>query len=334
MISRRDLFLSLIVLILIILLFVWSLGVGEVLISKATIWQIVGGDIPENKAWSYIIERRINRSWVAVLSGGALAISGLILQVFFRNPLAGPGVLGISSGASLGVAIVVLGGFSLHNLSGYIATVASGLIGAIAVLILLLLVSKYVKHSVTLLVLGLMLSYFTSAILNVLYQWASAESTREFVIWGLGSFEGLKQEQTLVFTCLVVLGTLASTFLIKPLNGLSLGTDYAESLGININRVKWFIIIITGVLTAVVTVFCGPIGFLGIAVPQLTRIVTRSRNHLLIIPFTFLLGALLALGSDVIIRLLGNTIPLNTATSLIGAPIIIWTIFKMNQSRR
>ena len=330
--NSKDIVLLTGIFILTVLMFVISLVIGEVDIHFSDILGIIGGEAVENGSWPYIFESRLNRAFVAVLSGGALALSGLILQVFFRNPLAGPGVLGISSGASLGVALVVLGGVGLSGFSGYLATVISGFIGAFLVLLLLLLVSKYVKQAVVLLVLGLMLSYFTSAILNILYQWATAETTREFVVWGLGSFDGLNQAQVIIFSILIGSGLLGSFSLIKPLNGLSLGPEYAQSLGINIRQVKWIIIIITGVLTAIVTVFCGPIGFLGIAVPQLTRIITKSRNHALIIPFTFILGSFLALGADITIRALGNNIPLNTATALIGSPIIIWTIFKMNKS--
>jgi len=332
MTKTRDIYILIGIGLMTMLFFGLSLKIGEVKLSYEDIWQLLNGGEAANKSWSYILDSRLYRALVAILSGGALAVSGLILQVFFRNPLAGPGVLGISSGASLGVAIVVLGGVSLQGFTGYVTTVFSGLVGALLILLLLLLVSKYIKDAVTLLVLGLMLSYFTSAILNVLYQWASVESTREFVMWGLGSFEGLNRVQFLIFSLLISLGIMGSLWLIKPLNGLALGTEYATSMGINIKFVNWIIILITGVLTAIVTVFCGPIGFIGIAVPQLTRIITKSRNHLLIIPFTFILGSFLALTADMTIRVLGNNIPLNTATALIGAPIIIWTIFKMNRS--
>ncbi len=320
------------IVVLTVLLFIFCLTVGEVEIGINELFRILNGETAENKAWNYIVNNRLNRAIIAVLSGGALAISGLILQVFFRNPLAGPGVLGISSGASLGVAIVVLGGYSMTGFSGYVTTVLSGFSGAMMILLLLLVVSKYIKNAITLLVLGLMLSYFTSAIQNILYQWATAETTREFVVWGLGSFDGLENVQVSIFFVLILVGFAASLLLIKPLNGLALGEDYARSLGVNIGRVKWGIILITGTLTAIVTVFCGPIGFLGIAVPQLTRIITQSRNHLMIIPFTFVLGSFLALAADFSIKILGNNIPLNTATALIGSPVIIWTILKMNRT--
>ena len=318
---------------MVLILFAISILVGDAQLSFNNIVAILNGQPVENKAWPHIVESRINRSVVAVLSGGALAVSGLILQVFFRNPLAGPGVLGISSGASLGVAIVVLGGIGLTGFSTYVTLLFSGFAGAFLILLLLLLVSRYIKESVTLLVLGLMLSYFTSAVINILYQWSNAEATRAYVKWGLGSFEGLDTGQLYAFSSLIILGVVGTLLLIKPLNGLALGTEYAASLGINISRVKWIIIVITGLLTAIVTVFCGPIGFLGIAVPQLTRIVTKTRHHLLIVPFTFILGAFLAIFADIGIRLFSNQIPLNAATALLGSPIIIWTIFKMNMSK-
>ncbi len=319
---------------LVFLLFIWSIQIGIVSISFSEIMMMLKGEAIENGPKVFIIESRLSRSIVAVLAGGALSLSGLILQVFFRNPLAGPGVLGISSGASLGVAVIVLGGGVFTGYLGHFSTIISGLIGAFLVLVLLLAASKFIRHTVVLLVVGLMFSYFTSAIVNVLYKWASLEETREFVNWGLGAFDSLLREELIVFSIFTIAAILGSFLLIKPLNGLALGSDYAKSLGINMKRTRWIIIILTSILAALVTVYCGPIGFLGIAVPQLTRIITKSKNHLVIIPFTIVLGAILALSADISIRLLGHGIPLNTANSIIGAPIIIWTIIKMNKARK
>ena len=308
-----------------------SLKIGSVAVPISDIWEILSNRPSENPTHEYIVNSRLNRTLVALLAGGALSVAGLILQVFFRNPLAGPGVLGISSGASLGVAVVVLGGLSLGQVSGYTLTLLAGFIGAIGILFVLLIMSKYIHQMVTLLVIGLMLSYFSSAILNVLYQWADNDATRAFVIWGLGSFEGLSSQDLLIFSVVILTTLVLSFLLVKPLNALSLGVDYAQSLGINIKSVRWQIILITGVLTAVVTVFCGPIGFLGMAVPQLSRQLSKSQNHLFMMPLTILLGAILALIADIFVRLLESGIPLNTATSLFGAPIIIWAIFKLNK---
>ncbi|MFK8038249.1 MAG: FecCD family ABC transporter permease [Crocinitomicaceae bacterium] len=309
-----------------------SLGIGSSSLSLADVWSTLTGQPQANPTYEFIARNRLNRTLVALFAGSALSVAGLILQVFFRNPLAGPGVLGISSGAALGVALVVLGGLSLQGVSGYSLTILAGLTGAIGVLLLLLIMSKYIRQMVTLLVIGLMLSYFSSALLNVLYQWADNDATRAFVVWGLGSFEGLDPNELWPFIFIISIGILSSFSLVKPLNALSLGADYAQTLGINISLVRWQIILITGVLTAVVTVFCGPIGFLGMAVPQLSRQLAKSQNHLFIIPLTILIGASLALLADIFVRFLDGGVPLNTATSLIGAPIIIWAIFKMNRN--
>lgn len=328
---KRDFILIVILIIFSLILFILNLQTGEVEISFSNLIEILTGGQSENPAWNYIVENRLYRSIVALLAGAALSLAGLILQVYFRNPLAGPGVLGISSGASLGVALIVLGGVSGSSLFGYFNSLISGMLGAFLILLLLLAVSKHIKNSVTLLVLGLMLSFFTSAIINVLYQWATVDTTREYVVWSLGSFEGLNSFELIIFSVVIIISLISSVFLIKPLNALVLGEEYASSMGININQTKWVIILTTGVLTAVVTVFCGPIGFLGIAIPQIVRLVTVSKNHLILIPMTIVFGGFLAILSDLIIRLLNNQVPLNTATSLIGAPIIIYTIIRLNK---
>ncbi len=331
MIVRKDISILFILLGLILVLFATNLVLGEVKIPFSEILQILNGKIAENKSWSFIIENRLNRSIVAVFSGGALAISGLILQVYFRNPLAGPGVLGISSGAALGIAFVILGGFTLGSFSLFFSHIFAGILGAFAILILLLFISKFIHQTVTLLVVGLMLGYFTSAIINVLYHWSDAEKTRSFVIWGLGSFDSTGGNYIYLLICIIVLCLLVSIFLIKPLNALSLGEEYAKGMGINIFKTKILIIIITSVLTATVTVFCGPIAFIGVAVPQIVYRITKSKNFKLLIPYAFVVGGLMGVFSDIIVRLGDNSLPLNTVTSLVGAPIIIYTIIKMNR---
>ncbi|UKN01818.1 iron ABC transporter permease [Paracrocinitomix mangrovi] len=328
---KRDIIIIVTVIVLIVLLFVSNLYLGDADIPLGDVFSILSGGNAENEAWSYIVEYRLNRSIIAVFGGGALAISGLILQVFFRNPLAGPGVLGITSGASLGVALVILGGGAFVNALGGTAVLLFGALGAIGVLFLLLFLSKYIKNQVTLLVIGLMISYFTSAFVNMLYLWSNQEQTREFVIWGLGSFEGLSSNQVLAFTSTIVVFLALSILMIKGLNALVLGEDYARSLGIDLKLQKTLMIVVTSVLAAVVTTYCGPISFIGIAVPQLIRIGVKNNNHAFMLPAAFLGGALLGLTADIIVRSVGNALPLNTVTALIGAPIIIWTIIKMNK---
>jgi cobalamin transport system permease protein len=327
----RDRLLLLLLILGTIGLFIINLSYGEANISFSEVVHILLGGSSEYSSWSYIIESRFNRSAVAIFGGGALAVSGLILQVFFRNPLAGPGVLGVTSGASLGVAVVVLGGMTLNSSLNGVGVLLAGTTGAFLVLVLLLFISRFVKNQITLLVIGLMLGYFTSAFVNMLFLWADQSETREFVIWGLGSFEGLLTEHLYFFVGIIGAFLALSIFMIKGLNAMVLGEDYASSLGIDIKKQKILMIVITSVLAAIVTVYCGPISFIGIAVPQLIRVLGKSKNHAFLIPLCFLGGGFLGLGADLIVRISNNSLPLNTVTALIGAPIIIWTIIKMNK---
>ncbi|MBN4071380.1 iron ABC transporter permease [Crocinitomix catalasitica] len=326
-----DILTSLGLSVLIILLFIFNLNLGDVQIEFGQVVDLLMGRKADNPIWSYAVESRLNRSLVAIASGGALAICGLILQVYFRNPLAGPGVLGISSGASLGVAAVILGGVGMSSFLGNVGLISAGLLGALGVLLLLLFLARIIKQAVTLLVVGLMFGYFTASLINVLFQWAGESDTREYVIWGLGSFDGLDGRQGWYYMMALLGCSLITILLIKPLNALILGPEYAKSLGINLKKTRWIIICITGILTAVVTVYCGPIAFIGVAVPQIMRWIVKSKNHFMILPMTFLAGSVLALAADIIVRLSGNSLPLNTVTALIGAPVIVWTIIKMNK---
>jgi len=331
--SKRDIVLLVALLITVVLLLFLNVGFVGAEIPFSDVLSILGGESNvENSSWTYIVEHRLLRSIVAISAGGALAISGLILQVFFRNPLAGPGVLGISSGASLGVAAVIMGGFAQQGTDHANMTVLAGIAGACGALFVLLFISRFVKNQLTLLVVGLMLGYFVSALVNIMFLSADQAETREYVLWGLGSFADVKRTEILTFVVLMCSGLLTSMFMSKGLNALVLGSDYAKSLGINTKLLRVGIIIVTSVLAAGVTVYCGPISFIGIAVPQLIRLISKSSNHVWIIPLCFLGGGFLGISSDVIVRFSDNSLPLNTVTALIGAPIIIWTIIKMNKS--
>lgn len=319
-------------LVIVLALLAMNLFIGEVRIPASDIATLLSGGEVENRTWSFIVENRLNRSLAAVFCGAALSLSGLILQVYFRNPLAGPGVLGITSGASLGVAFVTLAG---GTISGYwladMGVVVAGVLGAMAVLLLLLFISNYIQSAVTLLVLGMMFSYFVSAIINVLFLWANADDTREFVLWGMGSFDGLGTSEVITLIIAICAFSMMALVLIKPLNGLVLGTDYARSMGVDLQKTKFMVVLITGVLAAVTTVYCGPISFIGVAVPQLVRLFWKSVDHRILIPASCLLGAVLCLLSDIIVRLAENTLPLNTVTALVGAPVIIVVLFKLNK---
>lgn len=328
---KNDIPLFLILLISVLVLFFANLMVGDVKMSIQEVGTILGGGKVSNDSWSYIVESRLFRSITAIFAGGALGVSGLILQVYFKNPLAGPGVLGVTSGASLGVAVVILGGLSMGTFLGNLGIVAAGILGATFVLILLLFLTKFIHNALTILVIGLMFGYFTSGIINILYLAANSADTRAYVLWGMGSFEGLTSFDLVFFVSMVLLVLLLSVLLVKPLNGLVAGNDYAASLGINLKQTRTLIVLITGVLAAIVTVFCGPISFIGIAVPQVMRMLIKSKNHLYILPLVFVGGSFLALVADLSVRLSSNLLPLNTVTALIGAPIICWIIVKMNR---
>lgn len=317
--------------VVLMILSVLNLSFGPESIPFGDVLSILTGGDGDNVSWSYTIENRLNRTLLAIASGGALALAGIILQVYFRNPLAGPGVLGISSGASLGVAAVVLGGVGVGTVLGNIGMIMAGIAGAFLVLFLLLAVSRFIANAVTLLVVGLMFGYFTSALINILFQLANQADTRSYVIWTLGSFDAVKGNGGWWYFAGIILVAVLTIFLIKPLNALVLGTAYASSSGIELGRTKVLIIGLTGLLTAIVTVYCGPVGFIGIAVPQLVRIIIRTTNHRLLLPATFILGSSLAVLADLIVRLSHNSLPLNTVTALIGAPVIIWTIITLNR---
>ena len=304
---------------------------GEVSIPLADQIDILSGGSAKVSSWSFIVENRLYRSITAVLGGGALAVSGLVLQVYFRNPLAGPGVLGITSGASLGVAFVVLGGFALNGFLSGLGMIGFGVLGALLVLFLLLFLSRFIKNQVTLLVVGLMIGYFTAAFVNTLFLWADQQATREFVIWGLGSFEGLTTQQLVPFIIVILVFFTISLIMSKGLNALALGEEYLRSLGVKKNQLRWMMILVTSALAATVTAYCGPISFIGIAVPQIVRLLFKTKNHALLLPLCLLMGGMLGIGADLLVRLSSNSLPLNTVTALIGAPIIIWTIIKMNR---
>ncbi len=330
--AKADKIFGILLMLAITLLVFVNLIIGEAEIPNSAIFAILGGDASDNPVWPYIVENRLHRSITAVLAGGGLAVSGLILQVFFRNPLAGPGVLGVTSGASLGVGVVILGGISLSAQYGAWLHIVAGLIGALSVLALLMFLSQFIRSAITLLVIGLMLVFLTSAIIDVLYLWANETNTRSFVVWGLGSFEGLSQLDLLSLASFVIIPFAGALFLVKPLNALLLGPDYAASVGTKLKQTRLLIICITGIIAASITVYCGPISFIGIAVPQLVRRIIRTPNHAILLPIVFLAGAFLGISADLIVRLTANLLPLNTVTALIGAPVIIWTIIKLNKS--
>jgi len=320
----------------IIVLFAMNLIVGSVRIPLADVCDILFDKFDGKESWKYIImENRLPQALTAMLCGASLAVCGLMLQTAFRNPLAGPDVFGISSGAGLGVAIVMLflGGSvltTLFTVSGFLAILTSAFIGAIVVTMIILFLSTMVKNSVLLLIVGLMVGYVSSSAVALLNFFASEEGVKSYMVWGMGNFGGVSMNHMLLFALLCLVGIIASIFLIKPLNIMLLGTQYAESLGINIRQIRNLLLVTVGLLTAVTTAFCGPISFIGLAIPHISRLLFRTDNHQILLPGTVLTGAVIALFCNLICYLPGELgiIPLNAVTPLIGAPVIIYVIIK------
>ena len=313
-----------------------SLIVGSVRIPLADVCDILFDKFDGKESWKYIImENRLPQALTAMLCGASLAVCGLMLQTAFRNPLAGPDVFGISSGAGLGVAIVMLflGGSvstTMFTVSGFLAILTSAFIGAIVVTMIILFLSTMVKNSVLLLIVGLMVGYVSSSAVALLNFFASEEGVKSYMVWGMGNFGGVSMDHMLLFALLCLVGIIASIFLIKPLNIMLLGTQYAESLGINIRQIRNLLLVTVGLLTAVTTAFCGPISFIGLAIPHISRLLFRTDNHQILLPGTVLTGAVIALFCNLVCYLPGELgiIPLNAVTPLIGAPVIIYVIIK------
>ena len=318
-----------------LILFAVSLAYGAVSIPFDQVLQILTGHEVERPAWhSIVLQSRLPQAVTAVLAGAALAVSGLLLQTLFRNPLAGPSILGISDGANLGVAAVLLYfGGSLSQvtdwpISGYAAIILAAFVGASLILSLIIYFSAKVKNNVMLLIIGIMIGYLTSSLISILNYYASTDKVHAFVMWGLGNFSGVSLEQLPFFSICTISGLLLSLLLVKPLNALLLGERYAANLGIRVKRARLFILICTGLLTATTTAFCGPVSFIGLAVPHMARLLLGSSNHTLLVPVTMLTGACVALLCNILMVIPGSNqiLPLNAVTPMLGAPVIIYVI--------
>jgi iron complex transport system permease protein len=300
---------------------------GDAMIPQKDVFSILFGKLSENSAWSYIVEERWLRTLNAVISGGALAISGLIIQSFFRNPLAGPGVLGISSGASVGVALAILAGDSLSGWFGF-SQYLLGFSGAFLVLMILMILNKWVK-GVTLLVIGLMISFFASSFVSLLLNLSDAIQTKKYVEWGFGSFSLVNSDSFYYYMSILLLLMLACVFYFpKLLNAWVYGENQVSTAGYSIKISRLLIILIIGLIVALVTLQCGPISFIGIAVPQVIRMFFKTSHHFVLLVGAFIGGAFIAVLSDIILRNAGFSLPLNAITALFGAPIIILVILR------
>ena len=322
---------------LVVVLLALNLLVGSIRIPASDVFNILLGNAPSAKpSWHYIVlESRLPQAITALLCGGSLAVSGLMLQTAFRNALADPGIFGISSGAGLGVALVMLllgGSFGAgsFSMSGYMAIIFAAFIGAMTVMLIIFFFSTLVKSDVMLLIIGIMIGYLSSSAIALLQFFATDEGVKSYMVWGMGSFGGVSMKHMPVFAAVTLLGMAGSLLLIKPLNALMLGDRYAENLGVSVRRVRNWLLVVTGLLTAITTAFCGPISFIGLAVPHITRLLLRTDNHRVLMPATILCGSVIALLCNVVCFLPGENgvIPLGAVTPLMGAPVIIYVIIK------
>ena len=324
----------LLLVLLLLVLFLADLSLGSVSIPPSEILKILSGRSAEKLAWEHIIwQFRLPKALTALAAGSALACSGLQMQTLFRNPLAGPFVLGISSGASLGVALLVMAGSAFGGLlvvNAQALTVVAATAGSAMVLFLVLAVSARIQDSMTLLIIGLMFGSLAGAVVSVLQFFSQAEQVQAYLIWTFGSLAGTSWNELAVLLPVCVAGLLLGLLLAKPLNALLLGDRYAESMGVPLKKVRLWIIISTSMLAGGVTAFCGPIAFVGLAVPHLTRLLIPTADHRRLLPAVMLGGAILLLLCDILSQLPGTeeVLPINAVTSLLGAPVVIWLIVR------
>ena len=340
--KRPVAFYMLLIMASIFLFFFLNLVLGSVSIPLRAVWNILWGTGNESVIWQNIIwKSRVPQALTALVAGAGGSVSGLQMQTVFRNPLAGPSVLGISSGASMGVAFVVLlsgslGGVALSKLGfmGEIALTIAAIAGSLSIMALIVFVSQKVRGNVTLLIIGVMIGYIANAVIGVLKFFSVEEDIRAYVIWGLGSFARVSGDQMTLFICIMVVLLPLSFLLVKTLNLLLLGDAYARNLGLNIKRARLLVITCSGVLVAIVTAYCGPIIFLGLAVPHLCRGMFRTSDHRILMPASLLAGASLALVCNLIARMPGfeGALPVNSVTALVGAPVVMSVLFNKRRN--
>lgn len=321
--------------LLIVLVFT-NISLGSVTIPVQEVFSVIFGGDASKESWETIVLNfRVPKAITAILVGAGLSISGLLMQTLFRNPLAGPFVLGISSGASLGVALLILGSsvfggvFASLLFSSWSLALASSL-GAALVLFAVILAANKVRNTMSILIIGLMFGTVSAAIISVLTYFSEAAQIQQYIFWGFGSLGNLSWNELLVFGIIFLIGILGSIRVIKPLNSFLLGENYSKSLGINIKKSRNIILLITSLLTGVITAFSGPIAFIGLAVPHITKLVFKTSNHKTLIPAVAILGAIILLVCDIIAQLPTSefTLPINAITSLFGAPVVIWLLVR------
>lgn len=318
-------------------LFMAGLMTGSVSIPCSAVWRVlIGEDEGVSESWRFIIlESRLPQMVTAMLSGACLATAGLMMQTVFRNPLAGPDVFGINGGAGLGVALVMLlagGSVTLGTLgvTGNVAILAAAFAGAMAVMAIILFSSTLVRDGVMLLVIGIMVGYLSSSVVTLLNYSATEQGIRSFMLWGMGSLDGVTPSLLLLYVTITLAALVLSLLMVKPLNLLSLGDNYARNLGLNTRRARNYALLLTGLLTAVVTAYCGPIAFIGLAVPHIARLLTVTDDMRRLLPITMLTGAVVTMACHLLCFVPGEAgmLPLNAVTPLIGAPVIIYVIIR------
>lgn len=315
---------------MVVLLFAADIAVGSVNIALSDIWAALTGGECDAVTARIIIDIRLMKAIVAILAGAALSVSGLQMQTLFRNPLAGPYVLGVSSGASLGVALFILGapllGFTASPLLATLGTAGAAWLGAAAILALVASVSRRIKDIMVILILGMMIGSAVSAIVQIMQYLSNEEALKSFIVWTMGSLGDVTSSQLLLVAPAIIAGLIIAVSVIKPMNMLLLGEPYARTMGLNIQRTRTLILLSTTLLAGTVTAFCGPIGFIGLAIPHVARILFRNADHRILLPAAALSGAIALLVCDIFSKLL--TLPVNTITALLGIPIVIWVVIK------
>lgn len=342
--AGRVSFVLILAIFLLLVLVALNLVLGSINIPLSEVKTILlTGESSSRIYENIILKTRLPQTVVALGAGMALSVAGLLMQTLFNNPLAGPSVLGVSSGSSLGVAFVMLFTGSMFGITfsslgawGDFAIIASSLLGAGAVLMLILFISHRIGGTLSVLIIGVMIGYLSSSLVSLLKFYSAEEDIYNYVIWGLGSFSRLAPERAMLFAAITVIPSLLAALLSKPLNLLALGDRYAANLGLNIKRSRFLIITVAGFLTAIVTSFCGPIIFIGVAVPHLSKLLSKTSNHFFLILNASFLGAATALLCNLLARLPGSEqeLPINSVTAFIGAPVIIWVIWKRRKENR
>ncbi len=338
MVAKKNIIALMFSLLALFVLIAFNLMFGSVSIPLSEVREIIFNGKSDNLIYTNIIlKTRWPQTIVALGAGMALGVSGLLMQTLFRNPLAGPSILGISSGSNLGVAITMLVtgnifGFSFSSFGawGDAAVILSSLAGATAVLLIILFISHKIGGTLSVLIIGVMIGYLSSSLVSVLKFYSPEEDVYNFIIWGLGSFSRMSPERAVLFAIATVVPSLLAIFLSKSLNLLVLGDRYAENLGLSIKRARLLIIVFAGFLTAVVTAFCGPIIFIGVAIPHLAKLIAQTSKHTSLILITCVLGAAISLLCNLVARMPGveHELPINSVTAFVGAPVVIWVILK------